>query len=437
MPALQPTQIHRGLFMRVILANRFVYPDEAATSRMMSSLAFGLAARGLEVHVVGSRQRHDNGPLLSPHEVVHGVNFHRVATAGFGRKRLLGRAIDYGTHHLAAGWRIRRLARRGDVVIVGTDPPLFSVTVAAALAGSGALLVNWMLDLFPEAAIELGVLPRHGLATRLLCTLRDASLNRARLNVAPIGRMADLLQSRGIAADNMIVMPQWSDGDAIRPVETKDNPIRLEWGLKDRFVIGYSGNFGRVHEFGTILDAAELLLDQPDVAFLFVGDGQRRAFIETEVKRRGLTNVQMHPLQPRERLSQSLGACDVHLVSLLPNLEPCSVPSKFYGILAAGRPTLFVGDEDGEIARIIARTGCGHAVQIGEAAQLANHILELKHSPEKWREMCLVARDTFEEEFRESVGLEAWERLIRGLQARAAVDVAPHAALKIAGADQE
>lgn len=401
--------------MRVILVNRFAHPDEAATSRMMSSLAFGLAARGTDVHMIASRQRHDGGMSFPAIEIVRGVTFHRVATARFGRKNLAGRAGNYLTFHLSAGLRIRRLARAGDVVIVGTDPPMLSVTAAVALAGTGASLVNWILDLFPEAAIRLGLLPADSLAARLLCGLRDKSLRQARLNVAPIGRMAELLIGRGVPGGNLLVMHQWSDGEAIRPLAPSDNPLREEWGLQGKIVVGYSGNFGRVHEFGTIIDAAERLRHRTDILFMFIGDGQKRAWIEEEVRRRKLGNVQMKPLQPRNKLPQSLGAADIHLVSLIPDLEPCSVPSKFYGILAAGRPTLFVGDPDGEIARIIARTGCGATVAIGRDAELAAEIVRLVDSPQVREAMGRAARQTFDAEFREGVGIAAWQRLLADL----------------------
>ncbi|MBV9749924.1 MAG: glycosyltransferase family 4 protein [Acetobacteraceae bacterium] len=403
--------------MRIILANRFLYPDEVATSRMMSSLAFGLAARGHAVDAVASRQRHDGGAEFTPRETVNSVRFHRVATARFGGARLMGRAADYLTYHLSAGWRIWRLAKPGDVVIVGTDPPLFSVTAALALAGTRASLVNWMLDLFPEAAIRLGLLRPGSPLSRLLCRLRDMSLRRARLNVAPIERMAELLMARGISPESIVVMHQWSDGGAIQPINPAENALRREWGLQDKFVVGYSGNFGRVHEFGTMLAAAERLRDRADIAFLFVGGGQRHAWVEAEIRRRNLTNVLMKPLQPRERLGNTLCAADAHLVSLIPELEPCSVPSKFYGILAAGRPTLFVGDPDGEIARVIARTGCGAAVRIGEDAVLAAHILNLAGSAAQRAQMGTAARRTFDAEFREAVGISVWQGLLSELAA--------------------
>lgn len=401
--------------MRVIIANRFFAPDESATSRVTTSLAKGLVARGHEVHAVTSRRHHDRFDPLPARSDEGGVIVHRVPTPGLGRMRLWGRVLDYAAFHAGAAWRVRRLVRADDAVIVCTDPPLLSVTLMAALLGSGAGMVNWLHDLFPEAAQRLGLLGETGLFGRILLRLRDASLRRARRNVAPIARMAELLAARGIPRHALAIIHHWSEGDEIRPVAADENPLRREWGLADKIVVGYSGNFGRVHEFGTILDAAERLRARADIVFLLIGDGPRRAFVAAECRRRALENVVLKPLQPRARLSQSLGAADLHLVSLLPDLEPCSIPSKFYGILAAGRPTLFVGDPDGEVARMIRRFDCGGAVAVGEGARLAELIVDLAGAPMRRQEIGARARQAFEQVFHREIGIDAWDRLLREL----------------------
>lgn len=401
--------------MRVIIANRFFSPDQSATSRMVSSLARGLAGRGFEVHVVASRQSYDGTTLYPPRGVESGAMVHRVWTTNFGRRRLFGRAVDYLTYHLSLAWRVRRLARSGDIAIACTDPPLASVTVLAAILGTGARLVNWLHDLFPEAATRLGLVNDHSHLCGTLIWLRNLSLRRAACNVTPIPAMATHLISLGIPAPSFTVIRQWSEGDAIHPVPPTENDLRREWGLEGKVVIGYSGNFGRIHEFDTLLNAASRLANRDDLAFLFIGDGQRRAFVEAEVARRGLRNVVMKPLQPVSVLAKSLSAADLHLVSLLPALEICSVPSKFYGVLAAGRPTLFVGDGDGEIARSVDRFGCGYSVRIGDDARLAQCIAELADQPALRQSMGQRARDAFEREFQESAGIDAWERVFAEL----------------------
>src|SRR5574342_267951 len=106
------------------------------------------------------------------------------------------------------------------------------------------------------------------------------------------------------------------------------------------------------------------------VVWLFIGSGALLGTLQAEVERRRLTSVRFKPYQPKQRLAESLSAADVHLVSLRPTLEGLIVPSKFYGIAAAGRPTIFVGDEDGEIAQLIARHECGRTVATGDGKAL-------------------------------------------------------------------
>ncbi|MGK9237077.1 glycosyltransferase family 4 protein [Inquilinus limosus] len=398
--------------MKIILANRYLYPDESATSRMTSSLAFGLARRGFAVQGLASRHFHnDRDRRLSARETTNGVDIHRLATSGFGRGRLWGRALDYATFHLSAALWVLRHAKPGDVCVVCTDPPLLSVTLALPLRLKRARMVNWLHDLFPEVALELSVV-KGGWAGRLALALRDWSLRQAQCNVAPIDRMARLLGLRRIPAERLVVVNHWSDGSAIRPIPRDANPLRREWNLGDAFIVGYSGNFGRAHEFDTILGAAARLRHRDDIRFLFIGDGHKRAAIEAEIRTQGLDNIILKPLQPRELLAESLGLADVHLVSLLPALEPFVIPSKFYGILAAGRPTLFIGDPDGEIGLQLRRHRCGHSVAIGDSEALARHILELRQSPKELNQLAANARRLFEDHYTEDRGCSAWTKLL-------------------------
>jgi glycosyltransferase involved in cell wall biosynthesis len=184
--------------------------------------------------------------------------------------------------------------------------------------------------------------------------------------------------------------------------------------LRDKFVVGYSGNMGRAHEFATLLDAAHRLRDDSDIMFVFIGAGAQRAAIEEEVKRRGLTNVLFQPYQPRERLALSLSVPDLHIISLRPQLEGLIVPSKFYGIAAAGRPTLFIGDADGEIPRILNAYQCGATVSIGDVDSMLRYIRSLAQGNNGLRDQQgNNARMAFEREFSQSLAVDAWRQLLR------------------------
>jgi colanic acid biosynthesis glycosyl transferase WcaI len=141
---------------RVVFVNRYFYPDESATAQLLSDLAFGLAEHGFDVHVVCSRQLYGAPEAQLPaEEAVRGVVIHRVWTTRFGRRRLLGRALDYVSFYITCAVELLGLLRRRDVVIAKTDPPLISIVAALAARLRGAVLVNWLQDVFPEVASQL------------------------------------------------------------------------------------------------------------------------------------------------------------------------------------------------------------------------------------------------------------------------------------------
>jgi glycosyltransferase involved in cell wall biosynthesis len=193
------------------------------------------------------------------------------------------------------------------------------------------------------------------------------------------------------------------------------NPLREEWKLGQKFVVGYSGNFGRAHDFATVLDAAAALRDLPDVHFLFVGAGAQLAWVKSRTVELGLTNVSFQPYQPLERLAQSLSVPDVHLVSLKPELEGLIVPSKFYSVLAAGRPVLFVGDSKAEMAKTIEDAGCGRAFSVGAGAELAVAIREFASHPEQAAKMGERAYDLWAARFQREQALEKWRAVMAKL----------------------
>lgn len=406
----------------LIFINRYFFPDHSATSQMLSDLAFTLAERDHKISVIASRQCYDvPGVRFLADETIGRVDIHRVWTTRFGRDNLVGRAIDYMTFYLSAAWTLWRLARNGDIIIAKTDPPMISVLVAPIALWRGARLVNWLQDLFPEIAEAVGLdgsqLPSF--VYDGLRVLRNWSLRCAAMNVALGDRMAERLAALGVAPERVSIVQNWADGVLIKPVKPTDNLVRREWGLHGKFVVGYSGNLGRAHNYHTLLDAITRLEGTPrdslEIRWLFVGGGALHSAFASELDARGLKSVLFKPYQPRDRLAQSLSAADVHLVHLKPELEGLIVPSKFYGIAAAGRPTVFIGDQNGEIARIIQENDLGYVVAQGDGAALAAQVLALAGDPNLCRDMGARARQVSEDKFEKQTAVDRWELLLAGL----------------------
>jgi colanic acid biosynthesis glycosyl transferase WcaI len=395
---------------RLIVLNRYFFPDHSATSQLLSDLMFYVASAGVDVQVITSRQLYDDPHRQLPASAIErGVFIHRVATTKFGRSGLPGRAIDYLSFYHSAYHLMRNLIEPGDTVIAMTDPPLCSILGMRAARKKGAHLVNWLQDIYPEIAVELGVPLLKGPLAFGVCYWRDRSLKFAAVNVVVGDGMAERLVKRGLTPARIKVIHNWTDEADIVPIPHTQNPLRKLWGLEDKFVVGYSGNLGRAHDFDTVLAASERLRHDPRIVFLFIGSGHKLDKLANFVKSRSLAaNFRFIPYQERALLKYSLGVPDLHWLSLKPELEGLIVPSKFYGIAAAGRPTIAITAASGEIANLVHYHHCGRVIEPGASEKLAATILELSRDPDQLATMGRNARAMLDSQFTRRAAFRRW-----------------------------
>jgi len=298
------------------------------------------------------------------------------------------------------------------VVVCLSTPPLVAVLGLLARV-RGARFVYKVEDLYPDVAVALGTFGRHSPAARFFGRLSRAVLARADAVVALDEAMGRALQARG--ARRVAVIPNWADGEALRPDPEAGAGLRAVYGLGDRFVVLYSGNLGLAHRFDAVIAAARAIAAlRPDVLFLFVGGGPRLA----EVKRMaaGLANVRFLPYQPREALGALYNAADVHLVTLRDEVAGLLVPSKYAAALAAARPVLLVGGTETAIAREIEDQGLGWVCpHDGEAVVAAlKEALQMRGLVE---EQGARARAVFEGRYERGGATARWSRLLTDVAA--------------------
>jgi glycosyltransferase involved in cell wall biosynthesis len=396
---------------RIFFLNRYFHPDHSATSQILSDLAFHLAATGRDIHVVTSQQIYDDPAARLPsNENVRGVQIHRVATTRFGRSNLIGRGFDYLSFYWSMWRRMVSLAKRGDIIVAKTDPPLLSALAIFVAKRRSSYLVNWLQDLYPEIAIELGVPFLQGPLARAIVFLRNRSLRLANANVVLGTSMAARVRACGVAEDRIHVIPNWTNDQEIVPIPPAENPLRREWKLEDKFVVGYSGNLGRAHEFETVLAAAERLREDLRIVFVLIGGGKQFDELTKRVRARKLEQTfRFFPYQDRAVLKYSLCVPDVHWISLRPRLEGLIFPSKFYGIAAAGRPMIAITANGGEIAELIERHGCGIAIEPGDADSLSRSLAALSLDPLRCAEMGQRAREMLDAKFSRRQAIERWQ----------------------------
>ncbi len=355
----------------ILFINRVYPPAGGATGEMLRDMAEALAARSWDVSVLTTAEAGE-----PKHATQRGVLIHRVGAA-LSRRSVILRAASY---FVMIPWLLVRalLLSRTDFVVTMTDPPMLAVLGPMIGFFKRNKVIHWAQDLYPEVAEELGVLPTANPLIGVLRALSSHALKRCD-GVVSIGRcMTARLVQRGVSYTRIFNIPNWAP--PVTPLERKNNPFRKEHMLEGDFVVIYSGNMGLAHDFETVLKAAESLQGHP-IIFLMIGDGPRLSEVQRAVTARGLTNVRFLPPQPMAKLSESLSAGDAHLVTMRTNLCGLVVPSKVYGVLAAGRPCLFVGPRDSEAARMILEKDAGCVIDLQKPADLAGVLLDWLADP--------------------------------------------------------
>lgn len=370
--------------MHITFFNRSYYPDMGATGQLLTELAEGLVRdHGCKVSVVAGR------PLLPSRgaqagarwwKPVHrdhhnGVEIARAGGTTFRPRRFVSRAANYLTYFLSAcvaGLTVRC----PDVVVSLTDPPIIGLGALLTARRARAKFVFLCQDIFPEVAVLLEDF--HSPTVNRLLERISRLLIRKADRVVVLGETmgARLITGKGADPGRVRVIHNWADCAAILP-GPKRNPWSVATGLADRFVVMHSGNMGFSQNLETLLEAADRLQRRTDIVMAMVGDGAKRGALEDRARCRGLANVRFLPYQSKERLTESFAAADVFIISLKEGLAGYIVPSKLYGILAAGRPYVAAVEEACEVAAITRKYECGLLAKPGDSDDLAEKILTL------------------------------------------------------------
>ncbi|HEX2050496.1 MAG TPA: glycosyltransferase family 4 protein [Actinomycetota bacterium] len=386
--------------MKLVVVCPHFAPDVAPTGAVVTRIVEELAARGHRLDVVTSL------PWYRHHRVEPGFDGRlvRLEDTPWGRitrlhpfpardKRSIARraAAFAGFSALAAGVGVRagRRARGRVDGVLAMSPPLTLGVVGLAVARAArAPLVFNVQDVYPDVAVELGVLTDRRLVAAA-ARLERFCYEHADAVTVLSEDLRDNVAAKIGRGDVVRVIPNFVDTQWIRP-GPHENAYRRDYGLGGKTVVMYAGNVGLSQSLDTVLDAAAALAYEPDVVFVVNGGGAARADLERRAT--GMPNVRFVDMQPAERLPEVLAAADVHLVPLRRGLARASVPSKSYSILAAGRPLVASVDEGSEVARVVERSGAGLAVPPDDPEALAKALRSVLDSPAERARMGAAGR---------------------------------------------
>jgi glycosyltransferase involved in cell wall biosynthesis len=384
---------------RLVILNEFFYPDFfGGTGKVLSDLARRLQDdHDIEVSAIASaRAYRNNDETLGEIEDWDGITIRRIP-ASKSRVSDLGKRLKSDLELTKS--TAQALSKMPcDGVLVTTSPPLMPLAAWWMKKTKGIPYWYIIYDLEPDRAVVVGVAEKGGWKTKLLGWWQKKWMHSAE-KVVVIGRcMKDHVQKvYSVPDDRIVVIATGEDDATVKPLP-KQSAFRA--GLpEDAFVVLYSGNFGRYHDFTPVLDAAEELQGDPRFRFMMVGGGHKKEWVEEEAKRRELKNFEVRAFVPPEDFPCLLASADVCLVTLEDQMEGLCVPSKFYSFLASGRPVLALMRAHGEVARVVSEEGVGKVVDPAVKGAMAKAVKELASDPEELAKMSDKARKVLEEKY--------------------------------------
>jgi colanic acid biosynthesis glycosyl transferase WcaI len=353
---------------KVVIVSQHYPPDSSTTAAIMAKIAEHLAVQGQVLVLSGTPGSATSAAAPSNRPVVVEIR-NRMP----GKTALIKRALAEAAFTVRAFVAALRKLQRGDVAVTVTAPFMLPYAVAAAARLKGARSALIMHDLYPDVLVMAGLLKPASVAAGAVRAV-NALMFRALNAVIVIGRDTGrlLLRYKAMTPEKIRFIPNWATlAPGVRPI-TPDNRYRRP--NPARFLVGLSGNLGFTHDPLIVFEAARLLREDADIHFLLSGWGigfERLKQMQSELV---LPNVTLVERVEDENLEAFLSAANLWLIPYRKNVAGVSVPSRFYNLLAVGRPVILVSEPDAEAALTVSEHNIGWVVPPGDAGELARTI---------------------------------------------------------------
>ena len=381
--------------MRILLLNLYYPPDTSATAKMAQAVVDALAAAH-EVTVVCGRPSYEPTERRAwrlwqterPNRTTqHGdVKIIRVGSTDYSRTQMKRRVLNYLSYVALSVPRAAFVPC--DVVVGMTDPPFEGIVAAFVALLKGKPFVYNIRDMYPDMAVG-GSIVEAGLLTQVWEGLHRWALRRAKRVVVLGEDMRARIVAKGVRPEGIAIVRDGAEICKAGAEPAVDPEVVRAIRGDCKFVVLHAGNLGFYGAWGTLVAAAQKLADE-GVGLVFVGDGAQRAQIEAAAA--GCKNVRFLPFFPASKIASVLAAADAHVVTIKRGLEGVIVPSKMYGILAAGKPILAVAPRESDVAKIGEARGFAISADPDDASEVADAVRQLLRNAEQLRRMGEAAR---------------------------------------------
>lgn len=385
---------------RLTLLSQYFYPEMISTGHILTELLVELARRQIKTTAICAQPTYYSNDKVDKEITYKGIVIRRTVNTQFDKNSIQGKIFNSFSFFVGALWLILKEKGRYPMILV-TNPPFLGLAglICKIFKRRPYLLI--IHDLYPDIMVNMGYLRNNSLLSIIWKRINRSIYKLASFIVVLGQDVQREIQNQLPTEQHKKVkfIPNWADPELICPIDHSCNPFMSELGMSGKFLVQYSGNMGLTHDMETIIEAARVLEVEHDIHFLLIGGGGKLKVVKEMIKSHKLSNVTLLPYQPRENLKNSLGVAHISLISLEKGVQGLSVPSKLYGIMASGRPTIAIVPENIEVALTLKEFKCGLVAPPKDVPALVKAIKWLKaHEPER-KAMGTRAYKAFQENF--------------------------------------
>ncbi len=403
----------------VVLSTITFYPEISGTGQILTDLALSLAEKGMSVRVYTAQPHYyEKHERLPAKENYGGVEIRRITSTTLNKNNRLGRILNWSSFALSAFFKLLRDPSRYPYLIVSSPPvlPYIGWLVHLLTRKPYILLIH---DVYPDIGVKLGFFRKNGPTVWLWKQLNKLAYRGASKIIVLASDMAPIVALQmGKKSENgkIQVIHNWADESFIHPFQKGDSLFLQQNPVPFRFLVQYSGNLGFNHDLEPLIEAARRFQGE-NIGFLFIGEGGKKEKLQALVRAYGLSNVLFFPFQSRDLLPHLLCASDLSVVTLEQGLEGLAVPSKFYSILASGRPLLALLGENCEMAQMIRKYQCGFVVPQGNTEAIVQILKQCTENPAAIKTMGENARRCFLDHYTRAQAAQKYQEILTSVTA--------------------
>ncbi len=357
------------------IVTQLFFPEETSTAYIMTRISELLSEKGSVNVICGSSSYHSES-LKTDKILSENVKIFHVNTPSLNKNNLFFRFFLFFYFTIAVFLKIMVNVKKIDKLILVTNPPTLLIVIGLLKRIKKFNLIIILQDIFPENAAVSGIIGKKSIIYKFILFIMNKGYSSADKLIACGSDMSQHFINKGLEPSKIFVIPNWIDQELLDINVTIDRNVYFDLDLKEKVVLEFAGNVGRVQGLERFLKLFHKAMN-PNLILLVIGDGANKNELEKYVRENNISNVYFFKTKPRSEQAKFLTSCDVGLITLCEGMYGLGVPSKVYNLMSAAKPIFYIGDKNSEIDTYIKKNKIGWSFNWHDEIEILNFLTQI------------------------------------------------------------